>query len=145
MPVKTHQHLSWIDFLLFGADGHRVEHILQLADVKHLPILSDDTEVITSDGLVPKCVEAEDKLWVSFGNDHYTDWYEMETDELEGFTKFKIFETAHPNVGTELQTWASDKTTNLQGILMTASPTRPSSSSLTDDQKQNHLIRIIKF
>ena len=59
----------------------------------------------------------------------------METDELAGFTKFKISETAHPNVGTELQTWASDKTTNLQGILMTASPTRPSSSSLTDDQK----------
>ena len=78
----------------------------------------------------------EDKLWVSFtGNDHYTEWYEMETDELEGFTKFKISATAHPDVGTELQTWASDKTTNLQGILMTASPTRPSASTLTDDQQ----------
>ena len=124
-------------FLAFYADGQSSGAYPAIgADVKHLPILSDDTEVITSDGLVPKCVEAEDKLWVSFtGNDHYTEWYEMETDELAGFTKFKISETAHPNVGTELQTWASDKTTNLQGILMTASPTRPSSSSLTDDQK----------
>ena len=78
----------------------------------------------------------EDKLWVSFtGNDHYSEWYEMETDELEGFTKFKISATAHPEVGTELQTWASDKTTNLQGILMTASPTRPSASTLTEDQR----------
>lgn len=81
-------------------------------------------------------LKPEDKLWVAFtGNDHYTEWYEMETDELAGFTKFKISETAHPNVGKELQTWASDKTTNLQGILMTASPTRPSASSLTEDQK----------
>lgn len=78
----------------------------------------------------------EDKLWVSFtGNDHYSEWYEMETDELEGFTKFKISATAHPEVGTELQTWASDKTTNLQGILMTASPSKPSASTLTEDQR----------
>ena len=110
----------------------------QLADgdINHLPSLESDENIVTKDGVVPKCVEAEDKLWVAFtGNDHYTEWYEMETNEDEDFTKFMISAEAHPNVGKELQTWASDKTTNLQGILMTASPTRPSASSLTEDQK----------
>ena len=32
-----------------------------------------------------------EKLWISFtGNDHYSDWYELETDELDNFKKFKI-------------------------------------------------------
>jgi len=105
-------------------DANVANKILQIAK-----LMTDPVEFLCN--LTP-----EDKLWVSFtGNDHYTEWYEMETDELEGFTKFKISATAHPDVGTELQTWASDKTTNLQGILMTASPTRPSASTLTDNQQ----------
>lgn len=78
-------------------------------------------------------VTALEKLWISFtGNDHYSDWYELETDEQEEFTKFKI---VTPNYGSDLYTWASGKATNLQGILMTASENKPSATSLTDDQK----------
>ena len=102
--------------------------------ILHLPSLEADTQVITSSGLVEKCVTTElEKLWISFtGNDHYSDWYEMETDEQENFTKFKI---ATPNYGTDLYNWASGKATNLQGILMTASLTKPSAGSLTEEQK----------
>lgn len=74
-----------------------------------------------------------EKLWISFtGNDHYSDWYELETDEVDNFTKFKI---ATPNYGTDLYNWANGKVTNLQGILMTASETKPDSASLTTEQK----------
>tara|TARA_B100001093_G_scaffold387158_1_gene373132 strand:+ start:4651 stop:5775 length:1125 start_codon:yes stop_codon:yes gene_type:complete len=137
MPGQSSSTSIMDRFLAFYADGQASGAYPAIgADVKHLPILSTDTEVITSTGIVPKCVEVEDKLWVAFtGNDHYTEWYEMETNEDEDFTKFLISAEAHPNVGTELQTWASDKTTNLQGILMTASPSKPSASTLTDDQQ----------
>lgn len=78
-------------------------------------------------------LKPEDKLWVAFtGNNYYSEWFELETDEAEDFTKFKI---VTPNYGTTLQTWASDKTTTLQGILMTASPSKPSATTLTDDQQ----------
>ena len=74
-----------------------------------------------------------EKLWISFtGNDHYSDWYELETDEVDDFTKFKI---TTPNYGTDLYNWANGKVTNLQGILMTASETKPDSTSLTTEQK----------
>lgn len=101
---------------------------------KHLPSLKEDSQVWTINGLVEKCVTtALEKLWISFtGNDHYSDWYEMETDEQENFTKFKI---ATPNYGTDLYNWADGKATNLQGILMTASLTKPSAESLTEEQK----------
>ena len=80
------------------------------------------------------CTQTElEKLWISFtGNDHYSDWYELQTDEVDNFTKFKI---ATPNYGTDLYNWANGKVTNLQGILMTASENKPSTTSLTDDQK----------
>ena len=78
-------------------------------------------------------VVPEDKLWISFtGNGEYSDWYELETDEEEDFTKFKI---ATPNYAQLLQTWATNKLTNLQGINITASPDQPSNTSLTVDQK----------
>ena len=78
-------------------------------------------------------VEPEEKLWISFtGTEEYSDWYELETDEDDDFTKFKI---ATPNYGTSLQSWATNKTTNLLGINITASPDQPSNTSLTDDQK----------
>jgi hypothetical protein len=74
-----------------------------------------------------------EKLWISFtGNDHYSDWYELETDEVDNFTKFKI---ATPNYGTDLYNWATGKATNLQGLLITASENKPSSTSLTTEQK----------
>lgn len=103
-------------------------------DIKHLPSLKEDSQVWTINGLVEKCVTtALEKLWISFtGNDHYSDWYELETDEEEEFTKFKI---ATPNYGSDLYTWASGKATNLQGLLITASENKPSATSLTDDQK----------
>ena len=86
---------------------------------------------VVTDSCAP--VVPEDKLWISFtGNDHYSDWYELETDEVDNFTKFKI---ATPNYGTDLYSWANGKVTNLQGILMTASEDKPSSTSLTTEQK----------
>lgn len=80
------------------------------------------------------CVQEElEKLWISFtGNEHYSDWYELEVDEEEDFTKFKV---ATADYGTSLQSWATNKTTNLQGILMTASVEKPSGTSLTVDQQ----------
>jgi len=101
---------------------------------KHLPSLKEDTQVWTINGLVDKCVTTDlEKLWVSFtGNGHYSDWYELEIDELDTFTKYKI---KTPNYGTDLYNWANGKTSNLQGILVTASENKPSKTSLTEDQK----------
>lgn len=81
------------------------------------------------------CTQTElEKLWISFtGNGHYSDWYELETDEVENFTKFKI---ATPNYGTDLYNWANGKTTNLQGINITESVDKPSNTSLTTTQQQ---------
>lgn len=103
-------------------------------DIKHLPSLKEDTQVWTINGLVDKCVTTDlEKLWVSFtGNGHYSDWYELEIDELDTFTKYKI---KTPNYGTDLYNWANGKTSNLQGILVTASENKPSKTSLTEDQK----------
>ncbi len=102
--------------------------------IEHLPTLEADENIITSGGLVPKCVSVNvEKLWISFtGNGAYSDWYELETDEEEDFTKFKI---ATADYGTSLQNWAIDKATNLQGINITSSINQPSSTELTEDQK----------
>ncbi len=102
--------------------------------IEHLPTLESDENIITSGGLVPKCVSANvEKLWISFtGNGAYSDWYELETDEEEDFTKFKI---ATADYGTSLQNWAIGKATNLQGINITSSINQPSSTELTEDQK----------
>jgi hypothetical protein len=78
-------------------------------------------------------VVPEEQLWISFtGNEHYSDWYELEVDEEEDFTKFKV---ATADYGTSLQSWATNKTTNLQGILMTASVEKPGGTSLTVEQQ----------
>ena len=101
---------------------------------KHLPSLKEDSQVWTINGLVEKCVTTDvEKLWISFtGNGAYSDWYELETDEEEDFTKFKI---ATADYGTSLQNWAIGKATNLQGINITSSINQPSSTELTEDQK----------
>ena len=122
-------------FLAFYADGVSSGVYPEIgATVKHLPVLQTDTKVITLAGIINRCIQLEDKLWISFtGNDHFSDWFEMSTDELDGYTKFKIISEDY---NKDLQIWMNPRTTNLQGIMMTASPTKPSASSLTETQQQ---------
>lgn len=119
--------------LLDGYNSIYTDAPLSIDELNHLPILETDTQIITKNGVIPRnCL---DKLWISFtGNGHYSEWYELQSQEDSNFTKFKIVD---PDYNLKLQAWAKNKLTNIQGILITTSNNRPNQESLTDEEQKN--------